>query len=277
MSNEELYPPPLDRLKKLGTPSVSRDVAELGLTSEHIPGMIRIVRKWLDWYLDEAETPDEPELWAPLHAWRSLGRLGAVEAVEPMLEMMDALDVTDDTWYLDEFSGVFALIGPDAADALQRYLADPSHRDYPRTVAADGLVRLAKRRPDCRAAAVAALGSVLAKYEENDIQLNGFLVAHLLELKAVEQAELIERAYAAGRVDDEICGYWDDVRKQLGVEGLGLVPDQPPRPRQISYLRFDGPEPLDKEERAQQRKQRKKLKAKRKQQQKARKKNRRGK
>ncbi len=269
----------LDRLKELEHPSTAWDwakgerdyVAELGFTPEHVPGLIRIARHWLDAYGDEEW--DEAELWASVHAWRALGQLGAVEAVEPLLGMMDGLADADD-WHMEEFPDVFALIGPDAAEALERYMTDPSHGVFPRAVAGDSLVRLAERQPDCRTMAVTAIGNALAAYEDNDTELNAFFVGHLLRLKAVEQAELIERAFAAERVDDEVCGYWGDVRQELGVEGLGLAPDQP-RPRHHEKLfRVDAPQHVDKQERIRQRKRRQKLKAKQKQRQKARKKNR---
>ncbi len=281
MSDDDLFPPPLDRLKELGrlftTWGQAEDeqdyVAELGLTAEHVPGLIRIARHWLDAYGDEEW--DEAELWASVHAWRALGQLGAVEAVEPLLGMMDGLDETNDDWYMQEFPDVFALIGPDAAEALDRYMTDPSHGAFPRAVAGDSLVRLVERQPDCRAVVVTAIDNALAAYEENDTELNAFFVGHLLRLKAVEQAELIERAFAAERVDDEVCGYWGDVREELGVEGLGLAPDEPPRPRHDEkLLRIDAAEHVDKQERIRQRKHQQKLKAKQKQRQKARKKNR---
>ncbi len=286
MSDDELYPPPLDRLKELDHPSMAwnwakgeRDyVAELGLTAEHVPGLIRIARQWLDAYDDEDR--DEEELWASVHAWRALGQLGAVEAVEPLLGLLDGLTDTDDDWHMAEFPDVFALIGPGAVEALERYMTDPSHGVYPRSTVGNGLVRMAERRPDCREVAVVAIGNALADYQQNDITLNAFFVGHLLRLKAVEQAELIEQAFAANRVDDEVCGYWGDVREELGVEGLGLAPDQPPRPPRPlreSVFRDDAPEPVDKQERIQQRKHQQKLKAKQKQKQKARKKNRKGK
>jgi hypothetical protein len=47
----------------------------------------------------------------------------------------------------------------------------------------------------------------------------------LLELKATDAAELIERAHAADRVDISVNGNWNTVRKELGVKGLGLVPE----------------------------------------------------
>jgi hypothetical protein len=106
--------------------------------------------------------------------------------------------------------------------------------------------------------------------------LNGSLVGQLNRLKAVEAAELIERAFAANRVDESLCGYWGAIRENLGVSGLGLAPDEPPRPprppEERSYWR-DSPSPGTPDH-ARQREQEKKAKAKRKQQDKAKKRNR---
>lgn len=38
--------------------------------------------------------------------------------------------------------------------------------------------------------------------------LNGFIVGYLVDLEAVEAAPLMERAFAAGRVDVSIMGDW---------------------------------------------------------------------
>ena len=284
MIDEHLYPPPLDRLRELGPLFYSWGhdadkhdyVAELGLTAEHVPGLVRIARLWLDTLAGSA--PAEPELWAPIHAWRALGQLRVVEAVEPLLAMLDDLAEADDDWFMEELPGVFGQIGPDAIESLERYLVDPSHTVYPRAAAGDSLPRMVDRHPECRDAAIAAVASGLAGYEENDIELNAFFVSDLLRLKAVEEAELIERAFAADRVEDEICGCWGNVRKELGVEGLGLAPDRPTRPRpRPESLRVDPPEHLSKQERIRRRKQQQKLKAQKKQRQKARKKNRKAK
>jgi hypothetical protein len=65
----------------------------------------------------------------------------------------------------------------------------------------------------------------LKNYLDNDETLNGLLVAELLDLHAVEAAEIIEEAYAEERVDPSVCGWWGDVRTELGVLGKGLAPD----------------------------------------------------
>ena len=65
----------------------------------------------------------------------------------------------------------------------------------------------------------------LANYEPEAYALNGFLIDILIRLKAVEAAEVIERAFAAEVVEERIVN-WADVRRALGVEGLGLVPER---------------------------------------------------
>jgi hypothetical protein len=49
------------------------------------------------------------------------------------------------------------------------------------------------------------------------------VVSCLLDLEAVEAAPAIERAFAAGRVAEGVCGDWEEVRYELG-----LRPDPPP-------------------------------------------------
>ena len=123
---------------------------------------------------------------------------------------------------------------------------------------------------------VGVLGRQIAQCEEGVYDLNGFLVSHLVKLKATETAEAIERAFAAQVVEDDVCGTWGRVRQDLGVVGLGLAPDTPPRPTRPSLGRAFGDSPIVfiGDDRHRQRTAEKKAKAKRKQQQKARKRNR---
>ncbi len=102
------------------------------------------------------------------------------------------------------------------------------------------------------------------------------MIGYLADLKAIESAEVIERAFAAGLVDESVCGDWTTIREELGVAGLGLVPDRPRRPR--PHFGFGGalgdPVTVDGHGRDHQRQVDKRAKAKRKQQKKARKRNR---
>ena len=91
-----------------------------------------------------------------------------------------------------------------------------------------------------------------------------------------ESAEVIERAFAAGLVDETVCGDWTTIRQELGVAGLGLVPDRPrpPRPHFGLAGTLGDPVPVDRLDRDRRRQSDKRAKAKRKQQKQARKRNR---
>ena len=161
-----------------------------------------------------------------MHAWRALGQLRAVEAVQPLLDIQDELDELDDDWYLEEFHHVFGLIGPPAIEPLAAYLSDDSHGEFPRVKAANGLREIVRRFPEAREQVVAILTAELARNQADLGSLNGFLVGDLIELEAVESAETIERAFAANVIDPMVAGDWGDVRRELGVPGLGIAPDR---------------------------------------------------
>jgi len=221
------------RLERFGDPRTTWQwkkgevdyVTQLALTAADAAELLSIARQWaepFDWPEDENDVSG----YAPVHAWRCLAQLGATEAIGPLLEMLDPLDEDGDDWYLDEFPDVFAWIGPASMAPLRDYLLDDRHGMYPRIAAAGGLRELAKRHAQVRDDVVKMLCEALSKYEQSDETFNGLLVADLLDLKATEAAELIERAHAADRVDLMVCGCWETVRKELGVEGLGLVPKE---------------------------------------------------
>ena len=58
------------------------------------------------------------------------GQLRTEEAVEPLLDMQNRLDELGDDWYLEEFHGVFGLIGRPAIAALSAYLANRNNGEF---------------------------------------------------------------------------------------------------------------------------------------------------
>jgi PBS lyase HEAT-like repeat len=216
------YQPPVERLLTYGksepiTPDDWPDYRTLGIGPEHIPELIQMAT---DADLNLA-AEDSTQVWAPLHAWRALGQLRAVEAVEPLLELFDRLE--DDDWVHDELPVVFALIGPAALPALAAYLADLSHTDTSRISATGSIEQIAKRWPDSRDEAIAILEERLERFEENESDVNAFLVYSLVKLGAKEAAPLIERAFAEGYVDPLVMGDWDDVQVELGLKSAEEV------------------------------------------------------
>jgi len=76
---------------------------------------------------------ESPEVWAPLHAWRTLGQLGSSQAVDPLLNQFNRL--CEDDWALPELSTVMGMLGKPAiepllvevaAGLLSQYRADPA-------------------------------------------------------------------------------------------------------------------------------------------------------
>ncbi|MEI8371291.1 MAG: hypothetical protein WCJ35_00490 [Planctomycetota bacterium] len=271
----ELKPvPPLDRLFQMGEVEWGVEwqgddpdyVGDLGLTNEHVPALINITLL----QADLEDLPDDDSGWAPVHAWRALAQLRAVEAVEPLLTLQNRLDEYGDEYHMYDFPVVLGMIGPPAIPALATFIHNPENRLYPRINAGEGLCNIGLRHPEVRREALAPLVEQLARFEENDYEFNGFLVAQLTRLKATEAAETIERAFAANRVTEDISGYWGTVRQELGVAGMGLAPDEPPRPASEGFGLGMGPQ--DREPRDRQKE--KTAKSKRKQQEKAKKRNR---
>jgi hypothetical protein len=222
----------IQRLSSAGDPRKLRDwadrdpdyVRQYGLTPADVPQLIDLARRWAE----EFEWPGDETGFAPVHAWRALGQLGAVEATEPLVGMMNALDAMNDDWHCSDFRHVFGMIGPTAIGPLEEFLSEPANRLFPRLHASGGLTEIAKRHPSSRHAVVQALTRQLEKREPNVYELNAEIIGGLLELQAVESAEAIERAFSAGVVDEGYVGDWQTVKEELGVDGLGLPQPQNP-------------------------------------------------
>ncbi len=216
------YQPPVDKLLTYGesnlmTPDEWPDYQELGIGPEHIPDLIRMAT---DEELNEADS-ESREVWAPIHAWRALGQLRAVEAVEPLLGLFDRLEYDD--WVNEELPDVFGMVGPAALPALAEYIADLSHIDSSRISAIAGIENIGKRWPDAKGESITLLEERLKQFEENEPDVNGFIVEALVELGARETAPVIERAFDEGYVDPIVMGDWDDVQVELGLKSAEEV------------------------------------------------------
>jgi hypothetical protein len=238
---------------------------DLGLGPEHVPELIEMATdEELNWADSESL-----EVWAPVHAWRALGQLRAVSAIEPLLRLFHELDDSD--WVSEELPRVYGMIGREAIPALARYLDDASHGLWPRVTAATSLEQIAAGDPSARDECVTVLSRQLERFTENDPILNGFLISYLVTLGAVEAAPLMERAFAADRVDLSIRGDWEDVQVDLGLKASR----ETPRTYGPLFPMFDAPERDESRQRANSEKAAaKKKKAKRKQARASRKKNR---
>ena len=252
-------------------------VSDFQLTAADTPALVDILELWFQWHR-ENDFPEEPLAFAPIHAWRALGQLQAVEALDPMLNNLDLVDQQMDDWAMEDWPVVFGLMGPPVIESLTNHLRDQRHREFSRDVAAGGLMQITRHHPDRHAQVVQVLSDQLARHEPLPA-LNGLILGRLLDLGAVESAEVIERAFAAEVIDESLCGCWMEVREKLGVEGLGIAPLRPRKPHSDFFFPggFSSPHQHDPERQANQRSKRKQEKTKRKTAEKSGKRNRRAK
>jgi hypothetical protein len=224
MPNE--YAPPVSDLLSFGRPLASPEdwhayVDDFGFAPEHVSDLVRMATD-----AELACAPaDSEELWGPVHAWRVLGQLRAPEAIVPLVDLIRA---SDDDWISTDLPVVFALIGPDALPALAALLQDRAAGQEGRMTAASALRAIAQRHYAHRGPVVDLLSRALDQ-DPPDPGFNGHLVNELLDLNAVEAAAAMERAFAAGRVDEFAAGDWEDVQVELGLLPERLTP-RPPGP-----------------------------------------------
>jgi hypothetical protein len=229
------YSSPVSELLTLGDCRDFREwpnYLDLGLSSEHVPELIEMAT---DQELNWADS-ESLEVWAPVHAWRALGQLRAVAAIEPLLVLFRELEDSD--WASDELPEVYGMIGREAIPALARYLDDASHGLWPRVTAAFSLERIAAGDPSARDECATILSRQLERFTKNDPTLNGFLISYLANLRTVEAAPVMERAFAADRVDLSILGDWEDAQVRLGLKATR----ETPRTYGPFFPMFDAPE-----------------------------------
>ncbi len=200
---------------------------ELGISAEQIPELVRMAT---DEELYQAD-PDSLEASAPIHAWRTLGQLQAEAAIEPLIGLFPKRDGEEDIWEWigEELPTVLSQIGPAAIPSLAAYLADSSQGVFSRTTAISSLEKLARKHPERRTDCVTILTQQLESFRENGSELNGFIIAALLDLKAVESASIIEQAFRADCVDERVAGDWDDVQVEFGLKSRADVPQKASR------------------------------------------------
>jgi HEAT repeat protein len=186
----------------------------MGFGREHIASLIEMAT-------DEALNNGDPsslEVWAPVHAGRTLGQLKAEEAVEPLIGLLRRFDVDDDHFVGEELPKVFGMIGGNAIPALEKFIRDDSNGVFDRIAAMHGLERIANADPGCRDRCVSILTEKLTSFEQNDSTFNAFLILYLTELDASEAFDVISRAYASQCVDLSVMGDLEDVEISLGFK-----------------------------------------------------------
>lgn len=221
MLNSTSYQPPIDKLLTLGSQHLN-DVAELGIGSEDIPDLIKMA---VDDELLGAD--NEKETMAPVHAWRILGQLQATEAIIPLIQLFK---LVDNDLVNEELPKVYGNIGAAAIGALVEYLAQNQNQLLARVTAINSLEEIASQHPDASNQVKSVLTQSLQSCNQNEAELNGFIVSALINLQAQEAAPIIKYAFNTNQVAEDIVGNWDEVRQSLGINSDEEVQEFIPTP-----------------------------------------------
>jgi hypothetical protein len=90
----------------------------------------------------------------------------------------------------------------------------------------EAIKQVGKEYPETRDECVAIMVEALGRYREQADTLNTYLILNLVELKAVEAADLMEEVFAAELADDTVMGDWQDVQIRLGLLDKRTSPPQ---------------------------------------------------
>jgi hypothetical protein len=208
------YGAPVDALLSFGETHVHKwpdYLKQFNWTAADIPELIRMAT---DSELNWADS-ESLEVWAPVHAWRSLGQLKAEAAINPLISIFNEMDDSD--WFREEMPEVFGLIGPSAIPATAEFLATPNKLFSSRWMSIEALVKIGQKHPSARDECLSVLAQQLEQSSKNGRELNGALISALIDLKAIESAPLMKVVFSANRVDTSIAGDWIDVQYALGL------------------------------------------------------------
>ncbi|MBU0500896.1 MAG: UPF0149 family protein [Gammaproteobacteria bacterium] len=209
-------------LLELGAPKASDQAwpsyLQYGFTPADVPALITMAT---DRELHEA-ADSSAEVWAPLHAWRTLGQLASAEAAEPLVEFLPVL--AEDDWAIDEMPSVMGMIGAPALEPLAAALNDPARQDKVRGVAVDGLKAVAEHEPSVRDRVVGVLTAFIATPTQGNASLNAMVAGALADLGATESIEAIRGLYARGLADLMFAGDIEDIEIEMGLRQQRATP-----------------------------------------------------
>src|SRR5205085_2065395 len=126
------------------------------------PDLLHIV---LDTPWEGRDWDNEPDAWAPIHAWRAIAQLRSQRAVQPLLELIDRS--TNNEWVWSEIPYVYAALGPLAIPALSKYITENGQKFATAYTAISALSQIGQYYPDARPLITVFLQDRLSKAQEN--------------------------------------------------------------------------------------------------------------
>ncbi len=205
------YSYPIDQLLTYGSCKTTGkwpNYLELGFTNENVDELIKMT---LDEELHNSSS-ESTEIWAPIHAWRTLGQIKAVSSAEFLLKLFSKVD---DDWVNDEIPKVFEMLGPETISVIQHYMETNEDDLYANICALNCLEKIGNEYHESRLTCIDILSNQLKKCEEQDETYNAFLVSYLVDLNATEAIEIITNAYKKNTVELSVTGDLEEVEIEL--------------------------------------------------------------
>jgi uncharacterized protein len=214
--------PKIQILLTLGSPPNTRKwpdyLAKYDFSAEDVPALLAV---FTDQDIEQLSS-DHPEVWAPLYAWRILGQLGSKDAIEPIVHSFDTLH--EDDWALGELCGVIGMIGPAAIPTLVEFWRQPGKDEFSYVMAMDALCEIAKQHPPSRDQVIDIYIDYMNEPNKLAYNLNGLLMACLMDLKAASAIDGIRRLFALNCVDISCAGDLEEVEIALGLRMKRSMP-----------------------------------------------------
>jgi uncharacterized protein len=214
--------PGIQTLLSLGEPPNARKwpdyLAKYGFSNEDVPALLKL---FTDENIEQLSS-DHSAVWAPLYAWRILGQLGSEDAIQPIVQSFDTLH--EDDWALSELCSVIGMIGPAAIPALVEHWRQPGKDEFSYVMAMDALCEIAKQHSASRDQVI----DIYIDYMNNPnmlaYNLNGLLMACLMDLKATSAIDGIRLLFALNCVDSSCAGDLEEVELSLGLRAKRSTP-----------------------------------------------------
>ncbi len=159
-----------------------------------------------------------------MHAWRALAQIRSEHAIEALVELMARVDAYNDDWTQSELPDVFAAHGLVTLPFLIAFIADDSQGVWARVTAINSIEKTVRTHPEAQEECVFALTKQLKHFSRQDNILKACLLDVLVEWKAVDAAEIMERAFKSNAIDLTMRGDWEDVQIELGLLEKRITP-----------------------------------------------------
>jgi hypothetical protein len=163
-------------------------------------------------------------LWAPVHAVKLLGIIADPQALPQLITALVLADEMDYDWVMEDLPTVFGRIGSPAVEPLIEFIqahSGESEFQWPRIVAADGLVAIAIHFPRERERVLSFLHGLFSEGENPEFL--GFVAAYLLDLNDPSSLPVLEEAFNKELIDEEIVRIEDLQQNWEGPDDEALA------------------------------------------------------